>query len=374
MSNFNFPIFSGVSAEAAAATLQALPAQRFAAGETLLAENQPNSRVFLIEEGELEVWKGEPRRPRSVCVARLQPGECFGEMSAINSAPSSATVVAGSPVRVRVMALEDLPHEGNIKGLVTLNLARILVRRLSSANGEIQAKHQSEMNAMQRVAAASAFVSRMLTVLSLYMFSLPFVAMLIPLLPTETLVSFFFIVIFVWVVVNFMQAQPQVRVESWFMTLKDWPRQLWRALPWAVPPLLVFAAIKLSVMHARPEVRFFDPMSAIGPNLPMDFPMWAGFAAGYTTLCFAQEFIRCAVQGTIGLINGPAAGPWKAILLSDVVFMSVHLHLGPAFAAQAFLGGLFFGYEFHKERSYLTVAITHSLVGVFAVFIAGIPR
>jgi len=372
--DYNFPIFSGVPADAAANTLRALPARNFAPGETLLREDQPNGRVFLVEEGELEVWKGDPKQPQGVCVARLKSGECFGEMSAINSAPSSATVVAGSPVRVRVMALEDLPQQGNIKEQVTLNLARILVRRLSSANGEIQTKHQSELKAMQRVTAASAFVSRMLTVLSLYMFSLPFVAMLIPLLPTETLVSFFFIVVFVWVVVNFMQAQPQVRVDSWFMTFKDWPRQLWRALPWTVPPILVFVAIKLSVMHTRPDVRFFDPMSAIGPNLPMDFPMWAGFAAGYTALCFAQEFIRCAVQGTIALINGAASGPWKPILLADVVFMSVHLHLGPAFAAQAFLGGLFFGYEFHKERSYLSVAITHSLVGLFAVFIAGIPR
>ncbi len=350
---------------------------RYAAGDTLLRENEPNQRVFLIESGELDVWKGAPNHPQSVRVAQLKSGDCFGEMSAINGAPSSANIVAGSPTTVRVMALNDLPVEGEIKEIVTLNLARTLVRRLSSATVDIQEKHQREIKAMQLVAAASAFMTRILTVLTLYMFSLPFVAMLTPLIPTNTLISFLFIVVFGWVVLNFMYAQPQLRKDSWFMTTANWPRQIARSFLWAIPPILIFVGLKLFIMSQRPgEFQFFEPMTALGRHKPMNYPVWAGFALTYMALSFAQEFIRCAVQGTLALINSASSmgGPWKAILLSDVVFMAVHLHLGPAFAFQAFLGGLFFGYEFHKERSFLSVAMTHSIVGVFAVFISGIPR
>jgi CRP-like cAMP-binding protein len=372
-----FSVFAGAPPSALADTINRLPARDYAAGQILLRENEPNDRVFLIESGDLEVWKGEPNQPHSVRVAQLKAGDCFGEMSAIEAAPSSATIVAASPTTVRSMALRDLPAEGGIKELVTLNLARTLVRRLSAANGDIQAKHQREMKAMRLVAAASAFITRILTVLTLYMFSLPFVQMLTLLIPTNTLISFLFIVVFGWVVLNFMYAQPQLQKESWFMTLERWPRQLGRAFLWAIPPILIFVGLKLFIMHARPgEFRFFEPMTAIGRHKPMNFPVWAGFALTYAALCFAQEFIRCAVQGTLALINTASSmgGPWKAILLSDVVFMAVHLHLGPAFAAQAFLGGLFFGYEFYKERSFLATATSHSLVGVFAVFISGIPR
>jgi membrane protease YdiL (CAAX protease family) len=129
-------------------------------------------------------------------------------------------------------------------------------------------------------------------------------------------------------------------------------------------------------MWARPgEFEFFEPMTAISRGAPMNVPLWLMFAVIYTALSFAQEFIRCAVQGTLEMINNASApgGHWKALLVSDVVFTSIHMHLGPAFAAQAFIGGLFFGYEFYRERSYLAVAVSHSVVGVWAVFIVGIP-
>jgi CRP-like cAMP-binding protein len=377
VSDSNFAVFAGAPPPLVSPTIEKLPLREFAAGETVLRENDPNDRVFLIQTGELEVWKGEPNQPTGVRVARLKAGECFGEMSALNSAPASATVVASVPTVVRTMALGDLPSDNGMKEAVTLNLARTLVRRLSTANQDIQEKHRREIDAMKLIAAASAFITRILTVLTLYMFSLPFVPMLVALIPTNTLISFLYIVVFGWVVLNFMYAHPHLRTQAWFMTLAQWPRQLGRAVLWAIPLCLIFTAIKLSIMHARPgEFHFFEPMMAVRRHAPMNFPLWAALALAYTALCFAQEFIRCAVQGTLELINTASStgGHWKAILLSDVVFMAVHLHLGPAFASQAFLGGIFFGYEFYRERSFLSTATTHAIVGVFAVFICGIPR
>jgi CRP-like cAMP-binding protein len=357
-------------------TLRELRCRIFAPGETVLEENAPNNRVFLIQEGELDIWKGPPNTPGGVCIARLSAGDCFGEMSVITSGPSSATVVARGRTAVLVLRLTDLPTDHGLRETITLNLARTLVHRLSIANESIRTKHEREMRAMQVVAAASAFITRMLTALTCYMFSLPLVVVITPLLPSDSLISFLFIVIFSWVVLNFMHEWPEARTRDWHMTLARWPRQVARGLLWTIPPLLVFLVVKLSVMHARPgEHTFFEPMTAIAPDAPMNYPLWLTFAAVYTGLVFVQEFIRCAIQGTLGMINTASSrgGPWKAILVSDVVFASIHLHLGPAFTAQAFIAGLFFGYEFYRERSYLSVAISHAVVGVWAVFIVGIP-
>ncbi len=371
-----FALFENIASDVIAETLQALPSLTFAAGEVLLQENEPNQRVFLIQSGEVGVWKGPPQSPEGVCVALLKPGDCFGEMSAITVAKSSATIVARTATTVRVLTLQDLPAEGQVREAVTLNLARLLVNRLSAATESIQEKHERELKAMRVIAAASAFITRMLTALTCYMFSLPLIAVLTPLLPTNSLISFFFILVFAWVVLDFMNKRPEVRNQHWYMSLTRWPRQLGRGLLWTIPPLLVFLVIKLSFMWTRPgEYAFFEPMTAISRGAPMNFPLWLTFAVIYTTLAFAQEFIRCAIQGTLEMINhaSTTGGYWKAILLSDVVFTSIHMHLGPAFAAQAFIGGLFFGYEFYRERSYLAVAVSHSLVGVWAVFIMGIP-
>lgn len=372
-----FEIFKGLPPEVVEERIARLPSREFAAGEVLLRENDPNQHVFLVESGELDVWKGEPNSPRGVRVAQLRAGDCFGEMSALNGAPSSATVVAGSAARVKEIGLGDLPADQGVRETVTLNLARTLIQRLTRANASIQEKHERELEAQRVINAAGGFVTRMLTALTCYMFCLPLMAALIPLLPSNSLISFFFIAAFGWVAVNFMNQHPEVWQRWWHMTRERWVRQLGRGLLWTVPPLLVFAAIKFSFMYARPgQYEFFEPMTAIKRGDPMNWPLWTAFAIVYTGLSFAQEFIRCAVQGTIAMLNAhaPGGGAWKAILLSDIVFASIHLHLGVAFAIQAFIGGLFFGYQFYKERSYLSVAFTHSLVGVFCVFIAGIPK
>jgi membrane protease YdiL (CAAX protease family) len=277
---------------------------------------------------------------------------------------------------VRVLTLADLPAEHDFREIVTLNLARTLVHRLSDADASIQVKHEREMQVMRVVAAASAFITRMLVALTCYMFSLPLIDILTPLLSSNSLVSFLFIVVFSWVVLRFMQTWPEVRTRNWHMFLARWPRQVARGLLWTIPPLLVFLVVKLSFMYARPGVyEFFEPMTAIARKAPMNVPLWATFALIYTVLSFAQEFVRCAIQGTLEMINTASSmgGHWKAILVSDVVFASIHMHLGWAFAAQAFIAGLFFGYQFYRERSYLAVAVTHSVVGVWAVFIVGIP-
>jgi CRP-like cAMP-binding protein len=371
-----FELFADVPDAVVAETLCKLPCQAFAEGEIVMHENAPNDRVFLIEEGELEVWKGRPNASDRLCIARLKAGDCFGEMSAITSEPSTATVVARTPGTARILALADLPADHGLREIVTLNLARTLVHRLSKNNEAMLAKHEREMRATRVVAAASAFITRMLTALTCYMFSLPLVAFVTPMLPSDSLVSFLFIVIFSWVVVNFMHQWPEARTRDWHMTLVRWPRQIARGLLWTIPPLLVFLVVKLSVMYARPgQYAFFEPMTAIDRNAPMNLPLWLTFAFVYAALVFVQEFIRCAIQGTLGMITTASqrGGPWKAILVSNVVFASIHLHLGPAFTAQAFIAGLFFGYEFHRERSYLSVAVSHAVVGLWAVFIVGIP-
>jgi membrane protease YdiL (CAAX protease family) len=82
------------------------------------------------------------------------------------------------------------------------------------------------------------------------------------------------------------------------------------------------------------------------------------------------------VQGTLDMVNPKqtAGKHWVSIFVADVVFTSMHMHLGGLFAVQAFVAGMFFGYAFWRERSYLAVAVAHATVGVWAVFVVGVPK
>jgi CRP/FNR family cyclic AMP-dependent transcriptional regulator len=58
------------------------------AGETLFAEGEPGTSMFILRRGELRVVVG------GVPVETIEPGGMVGEMTLLDDAPRSATVVA----------------------------------------------------------------------------------------------------------------------------------------------------------------------------------------------------------------------------------------------------------------------------------------
>ena len=371
-----FDVFRNLPEESVEKLISALPSRSFLPGDVLLRENEANNRVYLIESGELDVWKGEPKTAGGVKLVTLKPGSCFGEMSAINGAAATANIVAATPATVRTMGLDDLSGEPAVQKAVTVNLARMLVDRLSNATTSLKSKHESEMAAMKVVASASSFLTRILTALSFYMFAMPLILFIEPLLPSDSLISFFIIVVFLWVVLDFMK-RSQIKQEYFHMQLDGWPKQVLTGVVWALPFMGGFLAVKIWLAHAHPDtISVFEPMRALSAQAKPNYFMWAGFAFTYAALSFAQEFIRCAVQGTLDMIAIPATNSshWKSILVSDVVFASIHMHLGSTFAFLAFVAGLVFGYMFWRAKSYLAVATAHSVFGVWAIFVIGIPR
>jgi CRP/FNR family transcriptional regulator, cyclic AMP receptor protein len=83
------------------------------AGRVLTRQGDPGREAFVISEGQA---KATIRGKRS---AKLGPGECFGEMALLHSAPRSATVTAESDMRLLVLGsrefstlIDDVPVIG----------------------------------------------------------------------------------------------------------------------------------------------------------------------------------------------------------------------------------------------------------------------
>jgi CRP-like cAMP-binding protein len=67
------------------------------AGRVLVRQGDPGREAFVIADGRA---KATIRGKRS---AKLGPGDCFGEMALLHSAPRSATVTAESDMRLLVL-------------------------------------------------------------------------------------------------------------------------------------------------------------------------------------------------------------------------------------------------------------------------------
>jgi putative ABC transport system ATP-binding protein len=75
--------------------------RHYAAGETIIREGDPGEEFFLVSDGEVEVIRVGHE------VARLGPGDFFGEVALISGEPRNATVVAEGEVDTYALGKTD---------------------------------------------------------------------------------------------------------------------------------------------------------------------------------------------------------------------------------------------------------------------------
>jgi putative ABC transport system ATP-binding protein len=75
--------------------------RHYAAGETIIRKGDSGEEFFLISDGEVEVIRADHE------VARLGPGDFFGEVALISGQPRNATVVAQNTVDTYVLGKAD---------------------------------------------------------------------------------------------------------------------------------------------------------------------------------------------------------------------------------------------------------------------------
>jgi len=75
--------------------------RHYPAGETIIREGEPGEEFFLVSDGEVEIVRADHE------VARLGPGDFFGEVALISGEPRNATVVAEGEVDTYVLGKTD---------------------------------------------------------------------------------------------------------------------------------------------------------------------------------------------------------------------------------------------------------------------------
>jgi CRP-like cAMP-binding protein len=108
----------------------------FPAGSVIFEEGDPGSRIYVIQTGHVRIVKRTGTR--AVTLARLGPGEFFGEMALLDRQPRSASALVDEPARV--LELDETAFERIVaeRSEVALRLLRKLSRRLREANRQIR--------------------------------------------------------------------------------------------------------------------------------------------------------------------------------------------------------------------------------------------
>jgi CRP-like cAMP-binding protein len=102
--------------------------QAFAAGETIFSKGDPGTAMYVVVEGEVDLWIGEER------VETLVPGEPFGEMALIEHAPRIATAVARTPCRLVEVPEKRFLFLVQQTPYFSLQIMRVMAERLRKMN------------------------------------------------------------------------------------------------------------------------------------------------------------------------------------------------------------------------------------------------
>jgi CRP-like cAMP-binding protein len=143
----NRSLFIGVDDEAFNKFAQVASYQEYQPGEVIIQEGEQKDTLMVIEEGHVEVTKGdlslyaEDQKVATISGDRkfcdIFRGDILGEMSLIDVEPASATVRAVTKVGIwsinRVDFASVLRKDLTTYIVVITNIARILSRRLRDA-------------------------------------------------------------------------------------------------------------------------------------------------------------------------------------------------------------------------------------------------
>jgi CRP-like cAMP-binding protein len=103
-------------------------------GDVVFAEHDVSRELFVVGEGEVEITKDDPSGA-AITLARLGPGDFFGEMAFVDDKPRSAAAVARSKLSVHMLPAGSLERalEYNVGTALYLTsvICKIMARRLN---------------------------------------------------------------------------------------------------------------------------------------------------------------------------------------------------------------------------------------------------
>jgi CheY-like chemotaxis protein/membrane protease YdiL (CAAX protease family) len=127
--------------------------------------------------------------------------------------------------------------------------------------------------------------------------------------------------------------------------------------------------------HDGMVFEFSQTFTRYTPAGDFDWLFYALNVCVYALVVPVQEIIaRCGLQSLLVefLYGSDRRRAITAILASNIVFAAAHSHLNVGFAAVTFVGGLFFGWVFHRNRSIVGVSVAHFMLGGTAMFALGL--
>ena len=373
-------IFEGVTAAQMIGLESVCHERRFAPGELIFSEGALDPFVYVLIDGVAHVTKTTSISGDQMRMAELRSGDVLGELKIVDPQPGSASVVAVTQVTALAMDLDIFAGSAEltaVRAILLRNTGRILAASLRITTSEGADAMQRELDEIRARAHAGRFIVLMFAMVATYQLAIS-ALILVPgsVRPPTSVISFIFVICSVIPVVLSLRRSP-FPLKSYGLTTRSCGRITLQALIWTMPLLFLVLVYKLAWIRWAPSMAdqpLFDP-TAVFADRPFNLALYLFAICLYLLHAPLQELVaRAGLQGTLQnfVPTQPGSINWRAILISNLLFATAHSFIGFWFCVAAFVPGLFWGWMFAKQRSLVGVTISHTVVGVWAIFVVGV--
>ncbi len=131
------PLFAGLTEPQLEALAAGSARRSYPKGRTIVAEGEPSQSMYILLAGRAKVQRSDSEG-KEVILAVIGSGEFFGEMSLIDDAPRSASVITLEPCEFMAVSKEAFKAMLVQSPDVCMAVMRGLVRRLREADKKIE--------------------------------------------------------------------------------------------------------------------------------------------------------------------------------------------------------------------------------------------
>lgn len=349
------------------------------AGAYLFHEGDSSKEIFIILEGQVEIIKLDKISQRTHIISRLAPGETVGELTLFDQGPRSASIRANTPVRLLSIpfdTLKILAEQNPNFNKVLLNIANNLSSRLRQTNDFITQTLEKQIEEYKIRMSMGTFMINVIVALCLFSITLGWLTYLekiiTPVVVTLTItiafLSFYYLIL----------KSSHLPLSSFGLTTQHWRKATEEAILFTLIACIAVVFVKWVFIHTLPNYSghpLFEPYKWIMES-PTATPLlrWSISLLIYILIISPlQELIaRGGLQGPLEVFLTGKHKVFKTIIISNLIFATVHLYLSLWLSFMVFIAGLYFGWLYNRHRTLVGVIIAHALLGAWGLWIVGI--
>jgi CRP/FNR family transcriptional regulator, cyclic AMP receptor protein len=340
-------------------------------GEWLWHEGARAEEIYFLESGCLDVIK------KGHHLAHIKPGSWVGEIAALaDEKVRSASIRAKEDSELLVFSLPELraatQNRPEIYIKMITHLSKDLAERLrKSSETTVEALRKKLELAKIRI-ATGYFLCYVLMAIGSFFYILKTIAVFdfSPDISTAVSAPLILILSFFLYMTIKKSGYP---LSAYGVTWRNWKRSLAEAACLTAPLMLLFLLLKWLLIATIPVLKG-TPLFILPSLMQKNWNLfdWLVLTVGYSLLVPLQELMaRGCLQGSLAKFLVGKHKLLFAIVLSNLIFSTLHLQISLQLAIFSFFTGCLWGFLYARHQTLVGVTLSHTVIGLWTLVVLG---